>query len=214
MNPTPLLDSWKKDLMAAQSRLDAADICHACTVFGSARLSTASPLGRRWLPVAESLSRSLAQWMQRAHPSWVLCTGGGPGIMEAASKGAAEAGTRVLGLNVRTPWEQQPNPWISPELSLHFRDFATRKAVFFSVTRTLAVFPGGLGTLDELFEVLTLQLTGNLPAFPVVLLDSAHWSRLLPLDYLAAHDLIDIPSNLLVTDSETEARDWLTRAQS
>lgn len=211
MDFAPLIRSWESDLLAARRCLADADIRDACTIFGSARLRPDSLLGRRWLPVAESLGASLATWMQREHPSWVLCTGGGPGVMEAASRGAAQAGARVLGLNIQTPWEQHPNPWIGPGLSLHFQDFATRKAVFFALTRALAVFPGGLGTMDELFEVLTLQLTGSLPAFPIVLMDTAHWERLLPLDYLEANELLDTPKNLLVTDSEAEAMNWLTR---
>ncbi|HRN60431.1 MAG TPA: TIGR00730 family Rossman fold protein [Chiayiivirga sp.] len=126
---------------------------------------------------------------------FVVVTGGGPGIMEAANRGAHEAGARSIGLNITLPHEQAPNPYISPELAFRFHYFALRKMHFLMHAKGLVAFPGGFGTLDELFEVLTLIQTGKVPRIPVVLVGRAFWQRLIDFDhlvhegYIAAADL-------------------------
>ncbi len=126
---------------------------------------------------------------------FVVVTGGGPGIMEAANRGAHEAGARSIGLNITLPHEQAPNPYISPELAFRFHYFALRKMHFLMHAKGLVAFPGGFGTLDELFEVLTLIQTRKMPRIPVVLVGRAFWQRLIDFDhlvhegYIAAADL-------------------------
>lgn len=115
---------------------------------------------------------------------FVVVTGGGPGIMEAANRGAFEAGARSVGLNITLPHEQSPNPYISPELAFRFHYFALRKMHFLMRARGLVAFPGGYGTLDELFEVLTLIQTGKMAPIPVVLVGREYWNRVIDFDYL------------------------------
>lgn len=125
-----------------------------------------------------------SRFQQRERRDFVVVTGGGPGIMEAANRGAFEAGARSVGLNITLPNEQVPNPYISPELAFRFHYFALRKMHFLMRARGLVAFPGGYGTLDELFEVLTLIQTGKMIPIPVVLVGRAFWRRVVDFDYL------------------------------
>jgi uncharacterized protein (TIGR00730 family) len=124
------------------------------------------------------------RFQQQERRDFVVVTGGGPGIMEAANRGAFEAGARSIGLNITLPREQKPNPWVSPELAFRFHYFALRKMHFLLHARGLVSFPGGYGTLDELFEVLTLIQTGKMTRIPVVLVGRAFWRRLVDFDFL------------------------------
>lgn len=125
-----------------------------------------------------------SRFQQQERLDFVVVTGGGPGIMEAANRGAFEAGARSVGLNITLPNEQVPNPYISPELAFRFHYFALRKMHFLMRARGLVAFPGGYGTLDELFEVLTLIQTGKMIPIPVVLVGRAFWRRVVDFDYL------------------------------
>lgn len=120
----------------------------------------------------------------------VIATGGGPGVMEAANRGAADAGANTIGFNITLPHEQQPNRYITPDLSFQFHYFAMRKMHLAMRARALVVFPGGFGTLDELFELLTLEQTGKAPRLPVVLYDTAFWSRIINFEALAEAGMI------------------------
>ncbi|MFN7055994.1 TIGR00730 family Rossman fold protein [Hyphomonas sp.] len=120
----------------------------------------------------------------------VIATGGGPGIMEAANRGAAEAGAPTIGFNIRLPHEQEPNVYSTPELTLQFHYFAMRKMHLAMRAAALVVFPGGFGTLDELFELLTLGQTGKAPRLPVVLYGEAFWKRLVNFEMLAEAGMI------------------------
>ena len=122
--------------------------------------------------------------------SVTLMTGGGPGIMEAANRGAYEVGAKSIGLNIELPREQHPNPYITPELSFQFRYFAIRKLHSMQRAKALVVFPGGFGTLDELFDLLTLIQTGKSPAIPVVLVCRSYWSRIIDFEYLYEEGVI------------------------
>jgi uncharacterized protein (TIGR00730 family) len=121
----------------------------------------------------------------------VVMTGGGPGIMEAANRGASDAGARTVGLNITLPHEQFPNPYVTPELCLRFRYFALRKLHFVMRARALVAFPGGFGTMDELFEILTLSQTRKMVPVPVVLVGEDYWRKLVDLDFLVDEGTID-----------------------
>lgn len=125
-----------------------------------------------------------ARFQDQQRRDFVVITGGGPGIMEAANRGAFEAGARSIGLNITLPYEQTPNSFSSPELTFRFKYFALRKMHFLLHARGLVVFPGGYGTLDELFEVLTLIQTGKIAAIPIVLVGREFWQRVIDFDYL------------------------------
>ncbi len=121
----------------------------------------------------------------------VIMTGGGPGIMEAANRGAFEAGAKTIGLNIDLPLEQFPNPYISPELCFRFRYFALRKMHFLHRARALVAFPGGFGTMDELFETLTLIQTRTIKPVPVILIGRRYWERAVDFEFLLDEGVID-----------------------
>jgi uncharacterized protein (TIGR00730 family) len=138
----------------------------------------------------------------------VVMTGGGPGMMEAASRGAFEAGAKTIGLNIDLPHEQFPNPYITPELCFRFRYFALRKMHFLQRARALVVFPGGFGTLDELFETLTLIQTRTIRPVPVVLIGRAFWERALDFDFLQDEGVIDEEDREIFWFAETAGEAW------
>ena len=137
-----------------------------------------------------------------------LMTGGGPGIMEAANRGAFEVGAKSIGLNIQLPHEQKPNPYITPEFSFDFRYFAIRKLHFMQRAKALVVFPGGFGTLDELFDLLTLIQTGKSPAIPVILICKSFWDRTVDLEYLYEEGVISKEDLKLFTFAETAKEAW------
>jgi uncharacterized protein (TIGR00730 family) len=121
---------------------------------------------------------------------FVVVTGGGPGIMEAANRGSHDIGMRSVGLNIALPREQAPNPYISPELCFQFRYFALRKMHFLLRAKALVAFPGGYGTLDELFEALTLVQTGKIARIPIVLVGTSFWRRAVDFEFLVEEGMI------------------------
>jgi uncharacterized protein (TIGR00730 family) len=121
----------------------------------------------------------------------VIATGGGPGLMEAANRGAADAGAPTIGFNISLPHEQFPNPWITPGLAFRFHYFAMRKMHLAMRANALVAFPGGFGTLDELFEILTLVQTGKGPRVPIVLFDESYWRDLVRFEALVERGMID-----------------------
>jgi uncharacterized protein (TIGR00730 family) len=161
--------------------------------FGSARLEAAGPLGH-YYDAARELARLVTAWSKglpsHAH-RYVVCTGGGGGIMEAANRGASEAGGKTIGLNIGLPREQRPNPFVTRELTFEFRYFFMRKLWFAHLARGLVVFPGGFGTLDELTEILTLMQTRKITRhIPVVLYGSSYWNEIVNFDALVRHGMI------------------------
>jgi uncharacterized protein (TIGR00730 family) len=140
---------------------------HAVSIFGSARTTPDDPYYQK----AELLARLLAE------KGFGVITGGGPGVMEAANKGAAGAGGQSVGMNIRLPLEQKPNPYAN--ISIDYKYFFTRKVMFVKYAMAYVVMPGGFGTLDELFEALTLLQTKRIKAFPVILMGSEYWKGLI-----------------------------------
>lgn len=139
---------------------------------------------------------------------YVVVTGGGPGIMEAANRGAADVGAKSIGLNISLPHEQEPNPYISPNLCFQFRYFALRKMHFLLRAKALVAFPGGFGTLDEVFETLTLLQTGKVSGITVVLMNREFWERLIDWSYLVESGLINQEDLRLFHFAETAQEAW------
>ena len=138
----------------------------------------------------------------------VVMTGGGPGIMEAANRGAFEAGAKTIGLNIDLPHEQFPNPYISPTLCFRFRYFALRKMHFLQRARALVAFPGGFGTMDELFETLTLIQTRTIKPVPVVLVGRKYWGAAIDFDFLLDEGVIDSEDRESFWFAETAIEAW------
>lgn len=137
-----------------------------------------------------------------------IVTGGGPGVMEAANRGAIESGGKSVGLNIALPHEQFPNPYVSPELCLRFHYFAVRKMHFLMRARALVAFPGGYGTMDELFETLTLAQTRKIAPLPIILVGEAYWRRAFDVDFLVAEGVIDPEDRELFWYAETAEEIW------
>jgi uncharacterized protein (TIGR00730 family) len=161
--------------------------------FGSARIGPTGPLGR-YYSEARELARAFTAWSMtlegHAHRR-IVCSGGGPGIMEAANRGARDAGGRTIGFNIGLPHEQHPNPYITPGLSFQFHYFFMRKLWFAHTACALVAFPGGFGTLDEMFEILTLQQTAKLDRKIVMLLyGSDYWREIIDFDALVRHGTV------------------------
>ncbi|MBA4337416.1 MAG: TIGR00730 family Rossman fold protein [Hyphomonas sp.] len=202
----------------AEEHMRARRIRSTIVVFGSARILED---GGDWQAKTYNAARTFARIASERggaladREPWhdnVIVTGGGPGIMEAANRGAQDAGAMSIGLNIAIPHEQAPNPYITPELSFKFHYFAMRKMHFAMRARALVIFPGGFGTLDELFELLTISQTGKAPAIPIVLYDRAFWTRIIHFEALAETGMIS-PADLglfdIVDDAE-EAWERLT----
>ena len=139
---------------------------------------------------------------------YVVITGGGPGIMEAGNRGAYEVGAKSIGLNIRLPREQQPNPYITPELCFQFHYFALRKFHFLLRAKALVVFPGGLGTLDELFDALTLRQTGRMQQIPIIIFGREYWQQAIDFQYMADEGTIDDEDLDLIRYAETAEEAW------
>ena len=138
----------------------------------------------------------------------MIVTGGGPGIMEAANRGAFDAGCRSIGFNIDLPHEQYPNPYITPDLCFKFNYFSLRKFHFVMRSVGAVLFPGGFGTLDELFEVLTLRQVGAKGTMPIILFGTDYWSRLIDFDFMADSGLIDDKDQQLFQFADTADQAW------
>jgi len=185
----------------ADDALRSAGIRSTIVVFGSSRLREDGPPPQaHWYAEARRFGRITSERGGALHPvagarDHVIATGGGPGIMEAANRGAHDAGAPSIGFNIRLPHEQQPNPYTTPDFTFQFHYFAIRKMHLAIRARALVVFPGGFGTLDELFELLTLRQNQRLGHVPIVLVDDVYWRRIINWEALvetgmiAPHDL-------------------------
>lgn len=193
--------------------LEQGDIEHTIVMFGSARTIGSSDLKKQlkaakgaketkrlkrlslvaeYYDAARELSKLFGGWIKkRKDCRYGICTGGGPGIMEAGNRGAHESKVPSLGFNIKLPYEQHPNPYIDPAFNLQFRYFFIRKFWFLFKARALIAFPGGFGTLDELFETLTLIQTNKLhEQIPVVLFGEEYWKKLINWDFLVETGMI------------------------
>jgi uncharacterized protein (TIGR00730 family) len=192
--------------------LRRAHVHDTIVFFGSARLTEDGPMGRYYREARE-LARLVTLWA-RALPDnghhFLVCSGGAGGIMEAANRGAVDAGGRTMGLNIGLPHEQRPNQWVTDGLSFEFHYFFMRKLWFAHLARAMIVFPGGFGTLDELSEMLMLSQTGKLERrIPILLYGRDYWREVLSFDALVKHGMI-APADLelfeWVDDPQTALR--------
>lgn len=213
--PLRILSEYLKPL----TNFREAQITDTVVFFGSARIKEDGPLGR-YYQEARELARQVAEWSKCADADckrFVVTSGGGPGIMEAANRGAEDAGGISIGLNIGLPFEQMPNPYITPELSFEFHYFFMRKFWFAYLAKAVVIFPGGFGTLDEMAEILTLAQTRKLENKILLLLyGSEFWHEVLNFKALVKHGVISEADMKLFrfVDSPDEAfqiiRDELT----
>lgn len=200
------------EYLEPQARFQKLGISRSVIFFGSARLKPRSP----YYAAAADTAEQLARWTTTAHKPgrrYAIVSGGGPGIMQAAHEGAARIDKNLaVGLNISLPFEQHVNPFVSEERALEFHYFFMRKFWFANLASALVVFPGGFGTLDELFEMLTLVQTGKAQAMPIVLYGRKFWNELINFKALARQGLIspDDLDRFHYADSPREALQALT----
>jgi hypothetical protein len=222
---------FQLELLKPELLLDEAKIKSTFVFYGSARIpepeaaqaliATATTDHQRL--IAERLqaksqyyevARELAGMASRVAPdtygwrNFVVCSGGGPSIMEAANRGAIEAGAETIGLNIVLPHEQLPNPYLTPHLSFQFHYFALRKMHFLLRARAVAVFPGGFGTFDEAFELLTLIQTGKVKPIPILFFGREFWERVVNFEALVEEGVISAADLDLFTFCETADEAW------
>jgi len=198
----------------AEAAQKAYGIRSTIVVFGSARVNERGPRDQaRWYAEARRFGTLASQRGGALNPiegvrDNVIATGGGPGLMAAANRGARDVGAPTIGYNISLPQEQSPNPYTTPDLTFQFHYFAMRKMHLVMRARALVVFPGGFGTLDELFEILTLAQTGKVQRLPIILFDSAYWKRIINLDALVAEDMIALSDPALLDWAESAEEIW------
>lgn len=215
---------FQLELLKPEILLDEAKIGSTFVFYGSARIpepghkahgATADVAARleaksHYYDIARELARlaGCSATDEDGMRHFVVCSGGGPSIMEAANRGAADAGCESIGLNIVLPHEQAPNIYVTPRLSFQFHYFALRKMHFLLRARAVAVFPGGFGTFDEMFELLTLIQTGKTKRMPVLLYGREFWNRVVNFDAMVEEGVIS-PGDLdLLTFVETAEEGW------
>lgn len=200
--PSAAADNLKSAQEALKAAPDNADLKRNLRV--AERIEAKS----QYYNVARNLGRIIGDQEGPHGRRLVIVTGGGPGIMEAANRGASDSGARSVGLNITLPYEQFPNPYVTPGLCFKFHYFGLRKLHFLLRARALVVFPGGFGTLDELFETLTLIQTRKIKPVPVILVGQAFWKRAFDPDFLVEEGVIDKEDLDLFWFAETAEEVW------
>ncbi|MBE0694146.1 MAG: LOG family protein [Aquamicrobium sp.] len=212
------------ELLKPEMALTERGIRSTVILFGGARIP--EPGGPAWAAKNETQKKNLeasARYYAEArqfarlcsefsattyYREFVIVTGGGPGVMEAGNRGAADCGAPSIGLNIVLPHEQAPNAYVTPELCFNFHYFAIRKMHFIMRAKAVAIFPGGFGTMDELFETLTLIQTGRMERVPVILFGKEFWKRALDLDYLAEQGTISPGDQHIIDAVDTAEEAW------
>lgn len=198
----------------AEQVLKKRKIKSTIVVFGGARIrENGSPQHALWYNEARTFGRIASERGGAVCDDFgehrnVIATGGGPGAMEAANRGARDAGAPTVGFNIRLPQEQEPNAYTTPALTFNFHYFAMRKMHLAMRANALVVFPGGFGTLDEMFEMLTLRQTRKAPLVPVVLFDEGYWRSVINFDKLVEHGAIDAADLTLFRFADTAEATW------
>ena len=211
------------ELLKSELLMQEAGINSTVVLFGGARIPApgARPMGKtkrqkdnlkakaHFYEEAEKFAALASKYSKKTkYSEFVVCSGGGPGVMEAANKGATEAGAPSIGLNIVLPHEQAPNPYVTPELSFQFHYFAIRKMHFLMRAKVITAFPGGFGTLDELFETLTLIQTQRAAPMPVILFGEEFWRKIINFEALADEGTISPEDLDLFKFAETAKEGW------
>ena len=197
-----------------EEKLRAWGVRSTVVVFGGAQIRPdGPPQHRQWYDQARSFARIVSErggaiCAMDSPRDNVIATGGGPGLMEAANRGAMDAGAPSIGFNIALAHEQQPNPYSTPELTFLFQYFAIRKLHLAMRANAMVIFPGGFGTLDEMFEILTLKQTKKTAATPIVLFDESFWRRILNFDQLALAGTIHEADLALFSFASTPESAW------
>jgi uncharacterized protein (TIGR00730 family) len=222
---------FQLELLKTEMLLDEAKIGSTLVVYGSARIPAPDQVADRMAAATTRQQKAVAQRLaanakyyeearklariasekaivENGMRQFIVCSGGGPSIMEAANRGAADAGADTIGLNIVLPHEQAPNLFVTPELAFQFHYFALRKMHFLLRARAVAVFPGGFGTLDEFMELLTLVQTGKMEPIPILLFGKEFWNRVINFDALAEEGVINPDDLKLFTWVETAEQGW------
>lgn len=197
----------QKKLDEARQRLDKTpdDPRRRRQLARAERIAAKSP----YYDLAREFARLVSSQCQvEGRCDYVITTGGGPGIMEAANRGAHDVGAKSVGLNIRLPKEQEPNPYITPELCFQFHYFAIRKLHFLLRAKALLIFPGGYGTIDEMFDALTLRQTGRMQHIPIILFGRKYWERVINFQFLADEGTIDERDLDLFHFADTPEEAW------
>lgn len=200
-------ETVERECKAAQKRVDEAPTDPEC----AKELKRAQRKREhcRYYTEARRFAEIVSKEAQsNTHLDYVIATGGGPGIMEAANRGAADSGAMSVGFNIALPHEQFPNRFISPELCFQFHYFALRKMHFLMRAKALVIFPGGFGTLDELFETLTLIQTGKIDPMPVLLFGKSYWRRIVNFEAMAEEGMIAEEDLNIFTFVESAEQAW------
>ena len=187
---------------------DAPALIEAATTPERKAVAERLAANARYYNVARELAVQVSTFCKEGERCFTVCSGGGPSIMEAANRGAWEAGAPSLGLNIILPHEQVPNPYVTPGLSVQFHYFALRKMHFLMRAKAVAVFPGGFGTFDELFELLTLVQTGKVAPLPILLYGRDFWNRVVNFEALAEEGVIARDDLKLFHFVETATEGW------
>ena len=222
---------FQLELLKTEMLLEEAGIGSTLVVYGSARIPSPEAaqalIDRATTPADKAVAQRLADKakyyeearklariaseqaiVEKGQRQFVVCSGGGPAIMEAANRGAAEAGAETIGLNIVLPHEQAPNRYVTPRLAFQFHYFALRKMHFLLRARAVAVFPGGFGTLDEMMELLTLIQTGKMRPIPVLLFGGDFWRKVINFEEMAAEGVVSQADLALFTPVETAEQAW------
>ncbi|MCP5387275.1 MAG: TIGR00730 family Rossman fold protein [Novosphingobium sp.] len=221
---------FQLELLKCEMLLEEANIGSTLVCYGSARIPSPeaaqelianAPPERK--AVAERLAANAKYYeearklayiasskaiVEKGMREFVVCSGGGPSIMEAANRGAVEAGAETIGLNIVLPHEQAPNPYVTPRLAFQFHYFALRKMHFLLRAKAVAVFPGGFGTLDEFLELLTLVQTGKMKPIPILLFGKDYWNRIINFEAMADEGVINRQDLQLFHWAETAEEAW------
>jgi uncharacterized protein (TIGR00730 family) len=215
---------FQLELLKPELLLDEAKIGSMMVFYGSARIPQPGVKSTNPDPAIAARLEAKSRYYEEARKlaalasgtpvdengmrHFVVCSGGGPSIMEAANRGAADVGAESIGLNIVLPHEQAPNQYVTPGLSFQFHYFALRKMHFLLRARAVAVFPGGFGTFDETFELLTLIQTGKIKPMPVIMFGGEFWRRVVDFDALAAEGVISAKDIELMTFVESADEAW------